>query len=175
MTPAEDLKRFEADPKAYLEYRHYVEGILHTASDALYKGTDSALAFQQACYEHMKSKLAKKPEILDSLLPDFSPACRRLTPGPGVWRANCLVKSSFWRLTEGSTWRLWSKTMSTLSPPASKRLQRTASSHKMENSGSAMPSSAQQALSGEYLCDYSSCSLVPGPIQCWTILTNRIK
>lgn len=57
---------------------------MHGASDVLYKGTDNALAFQKMCEDHMRSKLAKKPEIFEALKPDFAPACRRLTPGPGV-------------------------------------------------------------------------------------------
>jgi hypothetical protein len=35
----------------------------------------------------MKSRLSKKPEILESLLPGFSVGCRRLTPGPGYLEA----------------------------------------------------------------------------------------
>jgi hypothetical protein len=35
----------------------------------------------------MHEKLAKKPEILKSLLPNFSVGCRRLTPGPGYLEA----------------------------------------------------------------------------------------
>ena len=31
----------------------------------------------------MKSRLASKPEISEHLLPNFSPLCKRLTPGPG--------------------------------------------------------------------------------------------
>lgn len=42
--------------------------------------------------ENMKMKLAKKPEIYEMLKPDFSPGCRRLTPGPGFLEA--LVKDN---------------------------------------------------------------------------------
>lgn len=35
----------------------------------------------------MRARLSKKPEILDDLIPDFSPNCRRLTPGPGYLEA----------------------------------------------------------------------------------------
>lgn len=58
--------------------------MLHTPSDVIYKDTTNAVGFQKMCEDHMKSKLAKKPEIYESLLPTFAPACRRLTPGPGV-------------------------------------------------------------------------------------------
>ena len=35
----------------------------------------------------MRRALAKKPEIYESLRPDFPPGCRRLTPGPGYLEA----------------------------------------------------------------------------------------
>lgn len=35
----------------------------------------------------MRERLADKPHILESLLPNFSVACRRLTPGPGYLEA----------------------------------------------------------------------------------------
>lgn len=31
----------------------------------------------------MKKRLKKKPELLETMVPDFGPNCRRLTPGPG--------------------------------------------------------------------------------------------
>jgi len=33
--------------------------------------------------EIMTKRVAKKPDLLQGLIPDFSPHCRRLTPGPG--------------------------------------------------------------------------------------------
>ena len=35
----------------------------------------------------MKERVSKKPELLDGLIPDFAPHCRRLTPGPGYLEA----------------------------------------------------------------------------------------
>jgi len=35
----------------------------------------------------MAKRLAKRPELLDSIVPDFAPNCRRLTPGPGYLEA----------------------------------------------------------------------------------------
>lgn len=82
-TPKEELEEWK-DPKKYLEYRRRIESSLHEASDVLYRDTPNALAFQKMCEDHMRAKLAKKPEIFDALRPSFAPACRRLTPGPGV-------------------------------------------------------------------------------------------
>jgi hypothetical protein len=35
----------------------------------------------------LKQRIAKKPELFDRLLPDFSPNCKRLTPGPDYLEA----------------------------------------------------------------------------------------
>jgi hypothetical protein len=35
----------------------------------------------------MKEKLAKRPELIETILPSFAPGCRRLTPGPGFLEA----------------------------------------------------------------------------------------
>jgi len=90
ITPAEDLELYSKDPKAYIEYRRTVENILHRPVEALYQNTQGAQAFMDMCREHMKTKLAKKPEIFKQLVPDFPPGCRRLTPGPGV----CIIFSN---------------------------------------------------------------------------------
>lgn len=37
----------------------------------------------------MKEKLSKKPEVFLSLIPDYPPVCRRITPGPGYLEAIC--------------------------------------------------------------------------------------
>ena len=44
-------------------------------------------ASEELFSQKMKERLVKKPEIYDSLKPDWSPACKRLTPGPGYLNA----------------------------------------------------------------------------------------
>lgn len=50
---------------------------------------DSALsAHARDAFTHlMRTRLAKKPEIADALIPKFAPGCRRLTPGEGFLEA----------------------------------------------------------------------------------------
>jgi cation diffusion facilitator CzcD-associated flavoprotein CzcO len=50
-------------------------------------GTDIQKEFWETADKFMKEKLNKKPEIYQSLRPDFPPGCRRLTPGPGYLEA----------------------------------------------------------------------------------------
>lgn len=52
--------------------------------EALYRNPDAEKMAFEACREHMRAKLAKKPEIFEALVPDFAVGCRRLTPEPGV-------------------------------------------------------------------------------------------
>jgi cation diffusion facilitator CzcD-associated flavoprotein CzcO len=35
----------------------------------------------------MQERVSKKPELLDTIIPDYSPQCRRLTPAPGYLEA----------------------------------------------------------------------------------------
>lgn len=51
------------------------------------KGTPLQLGAKDMFHQHMKERLASKPEIFEALLPSFSPGCRRLTPGPGYLEA----------------------------------------------------------------------------------------
>jgi len=46
-------------------------------------GTQAQKDFYTICDNSMKTILESRPDILNSLLPDFPPGCRRLTPGPG--------------------------------------------------------------------------------------------
>jgi hypothetical protein len=51
------------------------------------KGTELQLGAKEVFHKHMQEKLKSNPEILEALLPSFSPGCRRLTPGPGYLEA----------------------------------------------------------------------------------------
>lgn len=50
-------------------------------------GTEFSEAGREMFEESMRKKLKRKPEILERILPDFAPGCRRLTPGPGFLEA----------------------------------------------------------------------------------------
>lgn len=50
-------------------------------------GSDLSEEGREKFSKDMKSKLQKKPEIIDKVLPDFAPGCKRLTPGPGFLEA----------------------------------------------------------------------------------------
>ena len=64
-----------------------VEGVLNKSQLSTFLGSDVQKQFWVEADAFMKKKLERKPEIYDSLIPDFPPGCRRLTPGPGYLEA----------------------------------------------------------------------------------------
>lgn len=52
-----------------------------------FRDSEPQIRFWKETDEFMKKKLAAKPEIYNSLRPNFPPGCRRLTPGPGYLEA----------------------------------------------------------------------------------------
>ncbi|KAK9245704.1 hypothetical protein V1506DRAFT_537282 [Lipomyces tetrasporus] len=82
----EEIQRFREDPEYLLEYRKAIDQELQSLHQITFRG-ESANAVAAALQEHMTKKLAKRPEILQKLVPDFLPGCRRITPGPAYLNA----------------------------------------------------------------------------------------
>ncbi|EWC48772.1 hypothetical protein DRE_00077 [Drechslerella stenobrocha 248] len=82
-----DIKRFQEDPEYFYQYRRELEHELNSGHWVTMRGSDLQKAARAVFTESMKARLAKKPEIYESLLPSFPVACRRLTPGPGFLEA----------------------------------------------------------------------------------------
>jgi len=73
----------------YLKFRHKIENDIMQAPLAAFTGTPEQQQFHKMSIKHMQDKLAARPEILEALMPDWAPGCRRLTPGPGYLEACC--------------------------------------------------------------------------------------
>src|SRR5258706_9964960 len=86
VTP-EQQARFASDPEYYLHLRKVIEYESNSVHSLTLKGTEMQNAALEDFTNLMRERLAKKPEILKSLLPSFSVGCRRLTPGPGYLEA----------------------------------------------------------------------------------------
>lgn len=84
----DELDRF-ADPKEYANFRHKIEGDINQAPLAAFYGTESQKKFHAMSKKYMEEKLAHRPDILEALMPEWTPGCRRLTPGPGYLEACC--------------------------------------------------------------------------------------
>lgn len=92
MHPKAELERFRSEKNAYEEFRARVETSIHQAQLALFTGTEAQKEFHCSIYSYMTDKLETRPDILETLLPDFPVGCRRLTPGPGYLDA-CMAEN----------------------------------------------------------------------------------
>lgn len=79
--------RFAENSDEYLKFRSVIEEEINSTHGLTLKGSVLQKLARDDFTDLMKTKLAKKPHILQSLLPSFSVACRRLTPGPGYLEA----------------------------------------------------------------------------------------
>ncbi|KAF4167602.1 hypothetical protein CNMCM6936_004659 [Aspergillus lentulus] len=90
----EEIKEFRDNPDALLAYRKRLETEVQSMTKYLLRGNLAEKAASDF-KEHMTARLAKKPEILEKILPSFAPGCRRITPGPGYLEALCEDNVSF--------------------------------------------------------------------------------
>jgi len=78
---------FARDPQAYLDFRKDLEDKYWRRFGAFFRGSSENAELRDRFIHIMRQRLAKKPELLEHIIPDFSPNCRRLTPGPGYLEA----------------------------------------------------------------------------------------
>jgi cation diffusion facilitator CzcD-associated flavoprotein CzcO len=71
------------DPETYLAFRKRFEEPYWRRFRAMVRGSEENEGLRDLFIDVMKKRVAKNPELLDGLIPDFAPHCRRLTPGPG--------------------------------------------------------------------------------------------
>ncbi|THY00783.1 FAD/NAD(P)-binding domain-containing protein [Aureobasidium pullulans] len=82
----EELESFK-DPATYLKFRKELEGPFFRRFDAVLRDSETSKNAARDFRELMRKRLVDKPELLDQIVPDFPPHCRRLTPGPGYLEA----------------------------------------------------------------------------------------
>ncbi|KAK1760311.1 hypothetical protein QBC47DRAFT_427444 [Echria macrotheca] len=83
----EQKKEFASNPEVYLKFRKELEDKYWRRFGAFFRGSPDNAALRERFTEIMRQRLARKPELLERIVPDFSPNCRRLTPGPGYLEA----------------------------------------------------------------------------------------
>lgn len=83
----EQREKFKTDPDEYLRFRKELESNYYRGFNGYLKGHASSQEQREKYTKLMNERLSKKPELIDALIPDFSPHCRRLTPGPGYLEA----------------------------------------------------------------------------------------
>jgi cation diffusion facilitator CzcD-associated flavoprotein CzcO len=84
---AEELLKSFDDPDTYFKFRKELESKFYQQFKTLFKGSKENAGLREDFTKLMSDRLKKKPELLDEIVPDFSPSCRRLTPGPGYLEA----------------------------------------------------------------------------------------
>jgi len=80
---SEEQRRPFQEPGVYLLFRKDIEERYWRRFRAMIRGSKENESMRDLFINVMKKRVAKKPELLDGLIPDFAPHCRRLTPGPG--------------------------------------------------------------------------------------------
>ncbi|CAH0027963.1 unnamed protein product [Clonostachys rhizophaga] len=83
----ESKKEEFKDPEVYLKYRQELEGKYWRRFGGWYKGTAEVQETREKFIKIAKERLKNKPELVEHVIPEFSPNCRRLTPGPGYFEA----------------------------------------------------------------------------------------
>ncbi|KAK6215460.1 4-hydroxyacetophenone monooxygenase [Colletotrichum tabaci] len=84
---SKELRDSFQDTDVYLKYRKNLEQSHWRFFHGWLKDSDSNKEAREALLKHLAVRLAKRPELIESLIPGFSPHCRRLTPGPGYLEA----------------------------------------------------------------------------------------
>jgi cation diffusion facilitator CzcD-associated flavoprotein CzcO len=75
------------DSEQYIKLRKDVEDKYWRRFRTFFRDSPENIRAKEHFIKILKERTAKKPELFDRLLPDFSPNCRRLTPGPGYLEA----------------------------------------------------------------------------------------
>ncbi|CAG9989107.1 unnamed protein product, partial [Clonostachys byssicola] len=78
---------WKQDLDAYIAYRKQLEFRLQGSHEISYRGSARHTQARVSYEKMMRDRLKSKPELLEQLLPQFPPLCKRLTPGPGYLEA----------------------------------------------------------------------------------------
>ncbi|KAG5981359.1 hypothetical protein E4U55_003015 [Claviceps digitariae] len=84
---SDETRQSFRDTNVYLKYRKNIEQNFWRGIDGWLKGAESNAQARDEFIQHARRRLAKRPDLVDAMIPDFSPHCRRLTPGPGYFEA----------------------------------------------------------------------------------------
>jgi cation diffusion facilitator CzcD-associated flavoprotein CzcO len=82
----EQLRDFQ-DPEKYLAFRKQLEGTFFRRFESILRDSDTTRKGAEAFKQIMRERLGDDAELLEKMVPDFPPFCRRLTPGPGYLEA----------------------------------------------------------------------------------------
>lgn len=87
MVIEEEQRAAFKDPTTYLKYRKELENNFWRNFAAQLSDSEVSKNSTQTFTDLMKKRLTDRPDLVERLVPDFPPHCRRLTPGPGYLEA----------------------------------------------------------------------------------------
>lgn len=82
-----EKQRFRADPDYHLSYRRKIEAAVVSGFRIFYRGSQANIDARNELQALMAGKLGDNVELKSRLIPQWSPGCRRLTPGEGYLEA----------------------------------------------------------------------------------------
>ncbi|KAJ7082439.1 FAD/NAD-P-binding domain-containing protein [Mycena belliarum] len=91
---AEDLQKLK-DPRRFKAFRQAVERDMNSHHPVIIRESAAQKWAKQRFRANMIRQTAKKPELLEKILPDWSVFCRRLTPGGGYLEALCSDNATY--------------------------------------------------------------------------------
>ncbi|KAL1603763.1 hypothetical protein SLS60_005353 [Paraconiothyrium brasiliense] len=83
----EEKRKFEGDPKAYLEFRRLLEKNFHGRFGGSVSGSEENDKIRQAYEDALWEKVDGDKAWFDRLVPAFAPGCKRPTPSAGYVEA----------------------------------------------------------------------------------------
>lgn len=84
---SQDLRSTFHDPESYLKFRKGLENPSFSSFESVVKDGEKSKLARVKSTKKMKRRLGDRTDLLVKVEPDFSPSCRRLTPGPGYLEA----------------------------------------------------------------------------------------
>ncbi|KAJ9604945.1 hypothetical protein H2200_010334 [Cladophialophora chaetospira] len=82
-----EKKKFREDPDYHLTYRKKLERSVVTGFQMFYRNSDLNIKAKEVMQASMAERLDGREDLKQALIPDWSPGCRRLTPGEGYLEA----------------------------------------------------------------------------------------
>ncbi|KAF5549821.1 sterigmatocystin biosynthesis monooxygenase stcW [Fusarium mexicanum] len=83
----DEIRNWETDRESYLKYRRSIEHNINKNFGVLFSGTSEQANLRLLAQDSMTQRLKERPDIYEHLQPDFSPYCKRMSPGPGYLEA----------------------------------------------------------------------------------------
>ncbi|EAS33138.3 flavin-binding monooxygenase [Coccidioides immitis RS] len=83
----EEKQRFLENPEEFSQYRKRIESEVNSVFRMMISGSKENKFMFDLCDKLMRDRLAKNPELIEKLIPNYEIGCRRISPGDGYLEA----------------------------------------------------------------------------------------